>query len=181
MFLTIDCPDELLTSGGIPAAMTGAGVRLEAVEELPAGPWLAAVLDSIDPRQLSAWDLPAYLRASSRMQAWAAARVSDGVAELASRTGDFGSDKDIGMALREPVGAAQRRIHHAKRLRQMLPTTRCVFRAGAITRSRRTRSSRRPAASRTPTSLRPSRARCCPRRVRWPRRPRSSSGRPGRH
>src|SRR3954453_1585896 len=132
MFLTIDCPDELLTDGGIPAAMTGAGVRLEALEEVPAGPWLAAGLDSIDPRQLSAWDLPAYLRASARMQAWAAARVSDGVAELALRTGDFGSDKDIGMALREPVGAAQRRIHHAKRLRQMLPTTRCLFRAGAI-------------------------------------------------
>src|SRR4051794_29979019 len=66
------------------------------------------------------------------MQAWAAARVSDGGAELASRTGDFGPGKDIGMALREPVGAAQRCIHHAKRLRQMLPRTRCLFRSGAI-------------------------------------------------
>jgi Domain of unknown function (DUF222) len=36
------------------------------------------------------------------------------------------------MALREPVGAAQTRIHHAKRLRQMLPTTRRLFRSGAI-------------------------------------------------
>jgi hypothetical protein len=44
----------------------------------------------------------------------------------------FGSDKDIGMALREPVGAAQTRMHHAKRLRQMLPTTRRLFRSGAI-------------------------------------------------
>src|SRR3954468_2925097 len=113
MFLMVDCPDELFADGGIPAAMTGAGVRLEAVEEVPAGPWLAAVLDSVDPRELSEWDLPAYLRASARMQAWAAARVSEGVAELASRPGPFGSDKDIGMALREPVGAAQRRIHHA--------------------------------------------------------------------
>src|SRR3954462_15068431 len=110
MFLTIDCPDELLTDGGIPAAMTGAGVRLEAVEELPAGPWLAAVLDSIDPRQLSAWDLPAYLRASARMQAWAAARVSAGAAKRATRPGTFGSDKDSGRGRREPVGAAQRRI-----------------------------------------------------------------------
>jgi hypothetical protein len=132
MFLMVDCPDELFTEGGIPAAMTGAGVRLEAVEEVPAGPWLAAVLDGIDPRQLSEWDLPAYLRASARMQAWSAARVSDGVAELASRPGLFGSDKDIGLALREPVGAAQTRIHQAKRLRQMLPTTRRLFRSGAI-------------------------------------------------
>ena len=128
----VDCPDELLTNDLIPVAMTGAGLRLEAVEEVPAGPWLAAVLDGVDPRQLSEWDLPAYLRACARLQAWAAARVSDGVAELASRPGAFGSDKDIGMALCEPVGAAQTRIHHARRLRQMLPTTRRLFRSGAI-------------------------------------------------
>src|SRR4051812_40586175 len=132
MFLTVECPDELCTDACIPGVMTGDGVRLEAVEEVPAGPWLAAVLDSTDPRQLSEWDLPAYLRAAARMQAWAAARVSEGVAELASRPGGFGSDKEIGLALREPVGAAQTRIHHAKRLRTMLPTTRRLFRAGAI-------------------------------------------------
>jgi hypothetical protein len=132
MFLTVDCPDELFTDGLIPAAMTGAGVRLEAVEDVPAGPWLAAVLDSTDPRQLSEWDLPAYLRAGARMQAWAAARVSDGVAELASRPGGFGADKEVALALREPVGAAQRRIHHACGLRRLLPTTRRLFRSGAI-------------------------------------------------
>ena len=132
MFLMVECPDELFTDGLIPAAMTGAGVRLEAVEDVPAGPWLAAVLDGIDPGQLSEWDLPAYLRAAARLQSWAAARVSDGVAELASRQGGFGSDKEISLALREPVGAAQTRIHHAKRLRRMLPTTRRLFRSGAI-------------------------------------------------
>src|SRR6478672_6306645 len=123
MFLMVDCPDELLTDGSIPAAMTGAGVRLEAVEEVPAGPWLAAVLDGIDPTQLSEWDLPAYLRACARMQAWSAARVADGVAELATRPGGFGADKEVALALREPVGAAQRRIHHARRLHRLLPTT----------------------------------------------------------
>jgi hypothetical protein len=107
-------------------------VQLEAVEEVPAGPWLAAVLDCIDPRSLSEWDLPAYLRACARVQAWAAARLSDGVAELASRPGGFGADKEIALALREPVGAAQRRIHHARRLRRLLPTTRRLFRSGAI-------------------------------------------------
>ena len=132
MFMTIDCPDELVADVCIPALMTGAGVRLEAVEEVPAGPWLAHVLDLIDPGTLSEWDLPAYLRAAARMQAWAAARVSDGVAELASRPGGFGADKEIALALREPVGAAQRRIHHARRLRRLLPTTRRLFRWGAI-------------------------------------------------
>jgi hypothetical protein len=132
MFFTVDCPDELFTDAAIPAAMTGAGVRLEAVEEVPAGPWLATVLDTVDPGSLSEWDLPAYLRAAARMQAWAAARVSEAVAELASRPGGFGSDKEIGMALREPVGAAQTRIHHARRLRTMLPTTRRLFRSGAL-------------------------------------------------
>src|SRR4029079_15376058 len=39
-------------NGLIPSVMTGAGVRLEAVEEVPAGPWLAGVIDEIDPRQL---------------------------------------------------------------------------------------------------------------------------------
>jgi hypothetical protein len=132
MFLMVECPDQLFTDGLVPAVMTGAGVRLEAVEEVPAGPWLAAVLDGIDPRSLSEWDLPAYLRAAARVQAWSAARVSDGVAELASRPGGFGADKEVALALREPVGAAQRRIHHARRLLRLLPTTRRLFRAGAV-------------------------------------------------
>src|SRR4051794_38432220 len=117
MFMTVDCPQELFTDTGIPAVMTGAGVRLETVEDVPAGPWLAALLDLVDPRTLSEWDL----RACARVQAWAAALLSDGVAELASRPGGFGADKEVALALREPVGAAQRRIHLAQRLRRMLP------------------------------------------------------------
>jgi hypothetical protein len=132
MFLMVDCPEQLFTDGLIPAVMTGVGVRLEAVEDVPAGPWLAAVLDGIDLRELSEWDLPAYLRACARMQAWSAARISDGVAELAVRPGGFGADKEVALALREPVGAAQRRIHHARRLVRLLPTTRRLFRSGAI-------------------------------------------------
>src|SRR3954453_19114970 len=132
MFLMVECPDELFTEAEIPAVMTGPGVRLEAVEDVPAGPGVAALLDEVDPRKLSEWDLPAYLRACARLQAWAAARVSDGVVELASRPGGFGADKEVALALREPVGAAQRRIHHAKRLRQLLPSTRRLFRWGAI-------------------------------------------------
>src|SRR3954451_14441260 len=132
MFMTVDCPDELFGDAAVPAVMTGTGVRLEAVEDVPAGPWLAALLDLVDPRTLSEWDLPAYLRACARVQAWAAARLSDGVAELASRPGGFGADKEVALALREPVGAAQRRIHQAQRLRRMLPTTRRLFRRGQL-------------------------------------------------
>src|SRR3954471_18654512 len=116
MFLTIDCPDELFADACIPVAMTGPGVRLEGVEEVPAGPWLAAVIDAVDTRALAEWDLPAYLRACARLQAWAAARVSDGVVERASRRGGFAAEKEVPFPPREPVGAAQRRIHHAKRL-----------------------------------------------------------------
>src|SRR3954470_16232067 len=111
MMLTVECPDELWDVAALPGVMTSPGVQLEAVEEVPAGPWLAVLLDSIDPAQLTEWDLPAYLRACDRLQSWTAARLSDGVGELASRPGGFGADKEVALALREPVGASQRRIH----------------------------------------------------------------------
>src|SRR3954447_18656003 len=98
MFLSMECPDELLGEVSLPPVMTGIGVRLEAVEDVPAGPWLAALLDSVDPTALSEWDLPAYLRACSRMQGWAAACVSEAIAELASRPGGFGADKEVALA-----------------------------------------------------------------------------------
>src|SRR4051812_39346899 len=132
MFIMVDCPDELFTDVALPGVMTGRGVQLEAVEEVPAGPWLAALLDRVEPRALSEWDLPAYLRACARVQAWAAARLSDGVAELAARPRGFGADKEVALALREPVGAAQRRIHYAKRLRRLLPRTRQRFGRGEL-------------------------------------------------
>jgi hypothetical protein len=58
-----------------------------------------------------------------------------GRAEVGSsprRPGGFGADKEVALALREPVGAAQRRIHHARRMQRLLPTTRRLFREGAI-------------------------------------------------
>jgi hypothetical protein len=93
MFLTVECPDELFADVALPAVMTGRGVQLEAVEDVPAGPWLAAVLDCIEQGTLSAYDLPAYLRACARVQAWAAAWLSDGVAELASHSSPM-SERD---------------------------------------------------------------------------------------
>src|SRR3954449_5210509 len=147
MFMTVDCPDELFADAVVPAVMTGTGVRLEAVEDVAAGPWLAALIDLVDPRVLSDWDMPAYLRACARMQAWAAARLSEGIAELASRPEGFGADKEVAIALREPVGAAQRRIHHSRRLRRMLRRRGSCSDRVRSARSRRTPLSRRPAAS----------------------------------
>src|SRR4051812_29789051 len=123
MVLTTDAPDELLYDGVIPGVFTGDGCVLENVEEVPAGPWLAIVVDSIDPARLTSWELPAYLRTCARVEAWAAARKTAAVAELAGRPEAVGPDKEVALALREPVGAAQTRVHCSRRLRRLLPGT----------------------------------------------------------
>src|SRR4051795_11005084 len=121
-----------MTTFELPALMTADGAALESMEHVPAGPWLADAIDDIDVTSLSDWDLPAYMRAAARVQAWAAAKLSDAIAELASRGGGFGADKEVALALREPVGAAQRRVHYARRLRRLLPETRRLFRHGEL-------------------------------------------------
>jgi hypothetical protein len=122
----------MTTAFDLPVLMTAQGAALETMESVPAGPWLAATLDDIDLKRLSEWDLPAYLRAAARVQAWAAALLSDAIAEMASREDGFGADKEVALALREPVGAAQRRVHYAKRLRRLLPETRRLFLRGDL-------------------------------------------------
>jgi hypothetical protein len=118
---------------GLSSMMTVTGAALESLEHVPAGPWLAAAIDDIDLNTLSEWDLPAYLRACSRVKAWAAARESECIAELACRPEGFGADKEVALALREPVGASQRRVYYAKRLRRLLPETRRLFLRGDLT------------------------------------------------
>jgi hypothetical protein len=135
MQMTVECPDVLFAEVPVASAMTGVGARLEAVEDEPAGPWLAAFVGSIDRSKLTEWELPAYLRAAAKVQAWSSSLVMEGVAELASRAQafgtEFGADKEVALALREPVGAAQRRIWQAKRLRR-LPMLRRLYAAGAV-------------------------------------------------
>jgi hypothetical protein len=131
MQIMIECPDVLFSELSVPAALSGIGARLEAVEDEPAGPWLGVFLASIDITKLTEWDLPAYLRATAKHQAWAASLTVEAVGELASRPGEFGSEKEIAFALREPVGAATQRIWVARRLRR-LPITRQLFRAGEV-------------------------------------------------
>ena len=70
----------------------------------------------MDRSRLTTFELPAYLRACQRMASWANAQLAAGVVELASRPDVIGPDKDIALALREPVGAAQQRIWWSKRL-----------------------------------------------------------------
>ena len=108
--------------------MTPDGASLETMESVPAGPWLAHALDEIELSQLSDWDLPAYVRAAARVQAWAAAVLAEAIADLANRQGEFGADKEVALALREPVGAAQRRVYYAKRLRRLAQTRRLHLR-----------------------------------------------------
>src|SRR2546423_11930072 len=106
MILSTDAPDELLYDGVIPGAFTGDGCMLENVEEVPTGPWLAIVVDSIDPSRLTSWELPAYLRACARVEAWAAARKTAAVAEVAGRPEAAGPGKGVAVWVAEPVGAA---------------------------------------------------------------------------
>ena len=124
MMMATEAPidDVLADPFAVPAMSTAAGEMLGRLAEVPAGPWLAIVLDEIDVSSLTAWDMPAYLRACQRMQAWCAAQLAEAVAQFASLPDvGAGPDKEVALALREPVGAAQTRIWQAKRLLRMLP------------------------------------------------------------
>ena len=125
MMMATEAPiDDVLSDPFVVSPLgTHDGELLGRLEEVPAGPWLAIVIDDIDVGVLTAWDMPAYLGACQRMQAWCAAQLSAGVAAFASLP-DVGAgvDKEVALALREPVGAAQTRIWQAKRLRRLLPS-----------------------------------------------------------
>src|SRR5947208_2790301 len=114
-------PQQFFDAVTVPSAVTLDGELLGALEDTPAGPWLAEILGAIDRSRLTTFELPTYLRACQRVASWANAQLAAGVVELASRPDAIGPDKDIALALREPVGAAQRRLWWSKRLRRLLP------------------------------------------------------------
>src|SRR5436309_7230517 len=114
-------PQQFFDAVAVPAAVTLDGELLGALDEAPAGAWLAQMLEGVDPIRLTTFELPTYLRMCSRMAAWANAQLAAGVAELAARSDAVGPDKDIALALQEPVGTAQRRIWWSKQLRRRLP------------------------------------------------------------
>jgi hypothetical protein len=126
-------PHEFFDGMPVPPAVTLDGELLGALDETPAGPWLAELVAAVDPTRLTTFELPAYLRACQRVASWAQAQLAAGVVELATREDGFGSDKDIAFALREPVGGVQRRIWWSKRLRRLLPRTWERMAAGDLT------------------------------------------------
>src|SRR4051812_22646206 len=115
MMMAVEVPAELYDEHPLGAVSTAAGEALAGVADCPAGAWLGVVLESINPTKLSRWDLPTYLAACARQQAWAASMVDSAVAEFASRPPDLNVsvDVEVSHALREPLGVAQRRIGRA--------------------------------------------------------------------
>jgi hypothetical protein len=133
MMMMTECPVDVFCGDVFTGVVgTATGELLREVADTPVGAWTAVLLDGVDPAGLPSWDLPAYLTVCGRLQAWVAAMLTDGVAELASRADVDGVDKEVAVALGEPVGVAQRRIWYARRLRRWLPETMRRFRFGDL-------------------------------------------------
>src|SRR3954454_16419162 len=125
-------PQEFFDGVPVPPAVTLDGELLGALEDAPAGAWLAQLLDGVDVTSLTTFELPTYLRTAAKVQAWAASCVDSGIAELASRrdVDNVAADADIASALRERL--AQTRIHRALRLRGLLPAFKRAFHRGDL-------------------------------------------------
>src|SRR4051812_5046897 len=111
-------PQEFFDGVPVPAAVTLDGELLAALDEAPAGAWLAQMIEGAHVASLTTFELPTYLRTAAKVQAGAASCVDSAVAELASRRDldNVAADADIALALREPLRLAQTRIHRAVRL-----------------------------------------------------------------
>src|SRR5438270_7004737 len=122
MMLMTEAPVELYDDVVVPVVATAVGEKLAFLNDVPAGPWLAVLLAEVDHSTLTQWDMPAYLQAWERLRAYASAHLAAGVARFATMP-DVGAgvDKEVALALREPLGAAQTRIWRSKRLLRMLP------------------------------------------------------------
>ena len=121
-------PSEL----GLGLSCTGPGELLAQLGDEPAGPWLAVLLDGIDPSGLTDLELPEYLRQCARVRAWASAKLTAGVVEISSRPTVTCPDKEVALALCEPAGTAQRRIWIAARLVRRLPRLFARHREGEL-------------------------------------------------
>lgn len=108
------------------------GQVLTELADEPAGAWLAVLLDQVDVSGLGDDELPVFLQACQRMTAWAEARLTVGVAELASRPSVAIADRELAVALREPAGAVGRRVWVATRVTRLLPGLRRAFQAGTV-------------------------------------------------
>jgi hypothetical protein len=89
------------------------------------------LLAGVEPSSLSAWELPAYLRCCAKLENYAAALKAAAVLALMQRDA-IGADKEVALALREPVGAAQTRMYWSRRVRRLLPRTWRLFQHGDL-------------------------------------------------
>src|SRR5947209_10568288 len=83
-------PQEFFDGVPVPAAVTLDGELLGALDDAPAGAWLAQMIEGVDVASLTTFELATYLRQCARAQAWLASCLDTGVAELASRR-----DRDV--------------------------------------------------------------------------------------
>src|SRR4051795_12598876 len=126
-------PQEFFDGVPVPSPVTLDGELLGALDDAPAGPWLAQLIGGVDVGALTTLELPTYLRQCSRQLAWAASCLDTAVAELASRRDpDVAADAEVSLALREPLRLAQTRIHRALRLRNLLPAFKRAFHRGDL-------------------------------------------------
>ena len=130
MMLMTEAPTDLLAAPDVSCAELE-WEEFDRIRSLPAGAWTAVAVD-VDPGSLPTNALPAYLEACARVQAWAAARLACGVAELAARPDADSVDATVALALRESIGSAQRRIWWASRLRRRLPRFLAAFSVGDL-------------------------------------------------
>src|SRR3954453_17535839 len=126
MMLMTNAPVELYDQVAIGPASTSHGEMLAHLDEVPAGAWLAVVLESIDRSTLTAMDLIAYQQAGPRLEAWGGGRRRAACARLAAWGAaqqpaavaqfaacphpDGAADVEVGFEFREPRGSAQCRI-----------------------------------------------------------------------
>src|SRR3954471_12746549 len=126
-------PQQFFDGVPVPPAVTLDGELLGALDDAPAGAWLAQLIEGVDVASLTTLELASYLRQCARAQAWLGSCLDSAVAELASRRDrDVAADVEVSMALRESLQSAQKRIHRAQRLRSLLPAFKRAFHRGDL-------------------------------------------------
>src|SRR3954467_8527686 len=102
MMLMTDAPVALYDQVAIGPASTVDGEMLAHLDEVPAGAWLAVVLESVDRSRLTALDLLAYQRACARLLAWLSAQQTAAVAQFsACPDADVAPDVEVRFTLRD--------------------------------------------------------------------------------
>ena len=106
-------PQEFFDGVSVPPAVTLDGELLGALDEAPAGAWLAQMIEGVDVAALATLELATYLRQCARAQAWTASCLDTAVAELASRRDpDLAADAEVSLGPASQVRAERCDIDH---------------------------------------------------------------------